>query len=211
MSTEGRGSRSASADRDGPKARRVPRRAARRGSRPVCAGLDGDQARRVPRAFVAFALGAGIALAAAAQALSLPVPGQGPGFHDPRSAFKPIEERDGVVPWRLLAMVTTRVVNNRVVPTFPDPVKALDGQPVRLQGFMLPLEPGERQRHFLLSAVPTTCAFCVPAGPEGLVEVRAATPVRYSVDAVTLEGRMAVLTNDRYGLFYHLSDAAEVR
>ncbi|HMM86066.1 DUF3299 domain-containing protein [Azohydromonas sp.] len=162
------------------------------------------------RTLVALWLAAGVATSPA-QPLSPPLAGQGPGFHDPRSTFKPIEEREGVVPWRLLAMVTTRVRNNRVVPTFPDPVKALDGQTVRLQGFMLPLEPGERQRHFLLSAVPTTCAFCVPAGPEGLVEVRTREPVRYSVDAVTLEGRMAVLADDRYGLFYRLSDATPAR
>ncbi|MFP5397244.1 MAG: DUF3299 domain-containing protein [Gammaproteobacteria bacterium] len=166
--------------------------------------------RLVARTLVALWLAAAVA-ASPAQPLSPPLAGQGPGFHDPRSTFKPIEEREGVVPWRLLAMVTTRVRNNRVVPTFPDPVKALDGQTVRLQGFMLPLEPGERQRHFLLSAVPTTCAFCVPAGPEGLVEVRTREPVRYSVDAVTLEGRMAVLADDRYGLFYRLSDATPVR
>ena len=154
---------------------------------------------------------AGVALAAAAfaQPKDPPFAGQGPGYHDPRSAFKPIEEREGVVPWRLLAMVTTKVVSNRVVPTFPDPVKALDGTTVKLQGFMLPLEPGERQRHFLLSAVPTTCSFCVPAGPEGLVEVRTKAPVRYTVEAVTVEGRMAVLANDPYGLFYRITDAAE--
>lgn len=154
---------------------------------------------------------AGVALAAAAfaQPKDPPFAGQGPGYHDPRSAFKPIEEREGVVPWRLLAMVTTKVVSNRVVPTFPDPVKALDGTTVKLQGFMLPLEPGERQRHFLLSAVPTTCSFCVPAGPECLVEVRTKAPVRYTVEAVTVEGRMAVLANDPYGLFYRITDAAE--
>ena len=164
--------------------------------------------RRAARPAAVAAVGLAVA-AALAQPQNLPIPGQGPGFHDPRSAFKPIEEREGVVPWRLLSMVTTKVTSNRVVPTFPDPVKALDGTTVKLQGFMLPLEPGERQRHFLLSAVPTTCSFCVPAGPEGLVEVRTKTPVRYTVEAVTVEGRMAVLANDPYGLFYRITDAVE--
>jgi hypothetical protein len=175
-----------------------------------------DRARRQMRAWrsgtraLAFALGlAAAAGVAEAQPANSPIPGQGPGYHDPRSAFKPIEEREGVVPWRRLSMVTTKVVNNRVVPTFPDPVKALDGTTVKLEGFMLPLEPGERQRHFLLSAVPTTCSFCVPAGPEGLVEVRTKTPVRYTVEAITVEGRMAVLTDDPYGLFYRILDAVE--
>jgi hypothetical protein len=137
--------------------------------------------------------------------------GQGPGFHDPRSAFAPLAEREGVVSWRLLTAVTTRVRGNRVVPTFPEGVRALDGRTVRIEGFMLPLEPGRPQRHFLLSAVPTTCPFCVPAGPEGLVEVFASTPVRYTVNAITVEGRFRALTQDRYGLFYRLDDAAEAR
>ena len=85
-------------------------------------------------------------------------------------------------------------------------MQALNQQKVKVQGFMMPLEPGDKQRHFLLSAVPTTCGFCLPAGPEGLIEVRARTPVKYSVEAVVVEGRMAVLTNDPYGLFYRITD-----
>jgi uncharacterized protein len=77
-----------------------------------------------------------------------------------------------------------------------------------VQGFMMPLEPGEKQRHFLLSAVPTTCNFCVPAGPEGLIEVRTREPIRYTVEAITLSGRFAVLTDDKFGMFYRVADAA---
>jgi hypothetical protein len=50
----------------------------------------------------------------------------------------------------------------------------------------------------------------VPAGPEGLVEVRTRTPVRYTVDAITVEGRMAVLANDKYGLLYRVTEAEPV-
>jgi hypothetical protein len=78
---------------------------------------------------------------------------------------------------------------------------------VRVQGFMLPLEPGEKQKHFLLSAVPTTCSFCIPAGPEGLIEVRSKTPVPYSLEPVVVEGKLAVLEKDPYGLYYRVTDA----
>lgn len=148
---------------------------------------------------------------APAPGLSSPIPGQGPGFHDPRSAFKPIVAREGVVPWQTLASVTTKTEKNRVVPIFPRPVQALNNQTVKLEGFMMPLEPGDKQRHFLLSAVPTTCSFCVPAGPEGLVEVRSRTPVKYSLEPVLLEGRLAVLSNDPYGLYYRIVDAQPVQ
>lgn len=144
-------------------------------------------------------------------AASAPVMGQGPGFHDPRSPFKPITARDGVVPWQVLASVSVRAEKNRVVPQFPQAVQALNSKKIRLEGFMMPLEPGEKQRHFLLSSVPTTCAFCVPAGPEGLVEVRSRTPVKYGLEPVLVEGTLAVLDNDPYGLFYRIVDAQPVR
>lgn len=159
---------------------------------------------------LALALTAAAALATA-QTLSSPiagaVPGQGPGFHDPRSAFKPLEEREGVLSWKLLSSVQTKVEKNRLVPTFPQPVQALDQKTVKVQGFMMPLEPGVQQKHFLLSSVPTSCGFCVPAGPEGLVEVRSKTPVKYTLEPVVVEGRLAVLEKDPYGLFYRVTDA----
>lgn len=139
--------------------------------------------------------------------LTPPIAGQGPGFHDPRSPFKPITAREGVVSWQVLASVTTRTEKNRVVPVFPQPVLALNNQTVRIEGFMMPLEPGDKQRHFLLSSVPTTCSFCVPAGPEGLVEVRSRVPVKYSLEPVLVEGKLAVLSNDPYGIYYRIADA----
>lgn len=161
---------------------------------------------------MALALAAAAALASAqtpqAQPpLQSPIAGTGPGFHDPRSPFKPIEDREGIVSWKLLSSVQTKVEKARVVPTFPAQVQALNDKTVRVQGFMLPLEPGEKQKHFLLSSVPTTCGFCLPAGPEGLVEVRSKTPVKYSLEAVVVEGKLAVLDNDPMGLYYRVTNA----
>ena len=136
--------------------------------------------------------------------------GQGPGYHSPQSQFPPLQEREGVVPWSLLSSVTTRVEGAFVRPVFPKPVQALNNQTVMVQGFMMPLEPGDKQRHFLLSSVPTTCNFCIPAGPEGLVEVRSKTPVRFTPNAIMLKGRLSVLTQDTYGMFYRLSDGTTV-
>jgi hypothetical protein len=160
----------------------------------------------------------GLGLAAVAMALALsaqaqapaPAIGQGPGYHDPRSPFKPLQEREGVLSWPLLSGVTVKADKKKLVPSFPSEVQALDKQKVKVQGFMMPLEPGDKQRHFLLSAVPTSCSFCVPAGPEGLIEVRSKTPVRYTLEPVTVEGQMAVLSDDPYGLFYRVLDAQPV-
>ena len=157
----------------------------------------------------ALAAAAGVSLAAAAQPMSPPIAGSGPGVHDPRSPFKPIEEKDGIVSWKLLSSVQTKMEKNRVVPIFPGPVQALNAKTVKVQGFMMPLEPGENQKHFLISSVPTTCSFCVPAGPEGLIEVRSKAPVKYSLEPGVLEGKLAVLEKDPYGLFYRVTDAVQ--
>jgi hypothetical protein len=149
-------------------------------------------------------------LNAAVSAQPTPTIGQGAGFHDPRSPVKPLQERAGVLPWQLLSAITTKADKNRLLPIFPAAVQALDQQKVKVQGFMMPLEPGDKQRHFLLSAVPTTCSFCVPAGPEGLIEVRTKQPVRYSLEPVMVEGVLTVLSDDPYGMFYRVLDGQAV-
>ena len=76
---------------------------------------------------------------------------------------------------------------------------------------MMPLEPGEKHTHFLLSSVPLTCSFCTPGGPESMVEVKTSTPVRYTLDPVVVEGRFALLADDPYGLYYRVTEAVGVK
>ena len=98
-----------------------------------------------------------------------------------------------------------------MLPAFEKAQLALDQKTQRVQGFMMPLEPGEKQTHFLLSSVPLTCGFCVPGGPESMVEVKTKTPVQYTLDPVTVEGKFAVLADDPYGLYYRITDAVGVK
>lgn len=141
-----------------------------------------------------------------------PVPmGTGPGVHSPNSPFPPLPARADVVPWPALTAVKTRVENNRVLPAFEKVQLALDQKTQRVQGFMMPLEPGEKQTHFLLSSVPLTCAFCVPGGPESMVEVKTRSPVKYTLDPVTVEGKFALLSDDPYGMYYRITDAVGLK
>lgn len=153
------------------------------------------------------AVAAPVSAAATQPGLPPVAPTQGQGYHDPRSAFKPLVEREGVVSWSVLAGVTLRKVDKALQPVYPTQVQALNDKVVKVQGFMMPLEPGDRQRHFLLSAVPTSCNFCVPAGPEGLIEIRTRTPVKYTLEPVLVQGRLAVLPQDPYGLYYRIAEA----
>ena len=161
------------------------------------------------------ALGLFLALASlgsSAQQLSSPVPaGTGPGVHGANSPFAPLQPRADVVPWSVLTDVKTKTDKNKVLPVFGMSQMALNQKTQRIQGFMMPLEPGEKQKHFLLTSVPMSCGFCVPGGPESMVEVRTRTPVAYSLEPVVVEGKFQVLLDDQYGLFYRVTDAASVK
>lgn len=123
----------------------------------------------------------------------------------PASQFLP--ERPGFTSWRLLAQVELIKQNSKLLPAFAQTITALDGKVVRVQGFMMPLDIGDKQRRFLLMAAPPHCSFCLPAGPDAMIEVRAKTDVRYGFDVVSLSGKLQVLKNDPAGLYYRLLDA----
>ena len=151
-------------------------------------------------------------LGVSAQQLTAPLAtGTGPGIHSPNSPFAPLRDRADVVPWSVLTDVKTRTDKNKVLPVFQMSQMALNQKTQRIQGFMMPLEPGEKQKHFLLTSVPMTCGFCVPGGPESMVEVRTKTPVAYSLEPVVVEGRFQVLLDDPYGLFYRVTDASSIK
>ena len=146
----------------------------------------------------------------AAPGIELPA-GQGAGVHGANSPFAPLSERNDVVPWSVLTAVKTKNEKNRILPVFTRDQTALGDKIQRIQGFMMPLEPGEKQKHFLLSSVPMTCSFCTPGGPESMVEVKTKTPVKYSMEPIVVEGRFAVLNDDPYGLYYRVTDAVGVK
>ena len=153
---------------------------------------------------------AAIAGAQAQQQAAIPM-GTGPGVHSPNSPFAPLPERKDVIPWSVLTSVTTKTDKNRILPQFGRDQQVLNQRTQRIQGFMMPLEPGEKQTHFLLSSVPLTCAFCTPGGPESMVEVKTKQPVKYTLDPVTVEGTFALLNDDPYGLYYRVTDAVPVK
>ncbi|MFZ5555613.1 MAG: DUF3299 domain-containing protein [Pseudomonadota bacterium] len=123
---------------------------------------------------------------------------------------KPLPEMDGVVSWRTLKQVEMVKLKDKFVPQFSDAIVALDQKEVTLRGFMLPLTAGEQQTHFILAALPPTCAFCLPGGPDSIVEVKSKTPVRYTFEPVTVTGRFSLIKDDPMGLMYRLTDARPV-
>ena len=97
--------------------------------------------------------------------------------------------------------------DGRMSAEFSKDILALDKRDVKLQGFIIPLDMGDKQKRFLLSAVPPHCSFCLPAGPESVVEVIAKTPVKYGFEPIVVSGRFVLLKDDATGMLYRLTDA----
>ncbi len=118
-----------------------------------------------------------------------------------------------MVSWETLAQVRLVRDGARFEPRFEPTVQRLNGQRVRVQGFMLPLSEGSgAQQHFVLSAAPVAnCFYCMPGGPESMIEVRATRSADFSYDPVTLVGTLELLADDPMGMYYRLREATVER
>jgi hypothetical protein len=116
----------------------------------------------------------------------------------------------GTVSWTILQQAkTVQKPDKKFGPEFTSDIKALDRKDVKLFGFMMPLDQARKQKRFLLAAYPPHCAFCLPSGPESLVEVVADTPVEFTMEPIVVSGRLAVLENDV--VYYRLTNATAVQ
>jgi hypothetical protein len=148
-------------------------------------------------AALAFACGVGPTLAQTAPK-GLQVPGGGTE-----------QQPAGTVPWELLQQAkTVQKADKKFGPVFTREIQSLDKRDVKLYGFMMPLDPSRMQKRFLLASFPPHCPFCMPGGPESMVEVIADKAIEFTYEPIVVAGRMAVLENDV--VYYRLSNASSV-
>ena len=95
--------------------------------------------------------------------------------------------------------------DKRFGPVFTREIRSLDQKEVKLYGFMMPLDQTAKQKRFLLASFPPHCAFCLPGGPESMVEVLADKPIEFTYEPILVSGRMSVLDDDV--VYYRLSNA----
>ncbi|OYW79003.1 MAG: hypothetical protein B7Z26_08790 [Asticcacaulis sp. 32-58-5] len=86
-------------------------------------------------------------------------------------------------------------------------VKAMEGKPVTISGFVMPLESTEKFKHFLLSKRTPTCFFCPPGEPNEIVEVFTKKTIKWSDGIVTVTGTFTFTSNPDLGLFFQVKDA----
>ncbi len=85
-----------------------------------------------------------------------------------------------------------------------------DGDLIRIEGWMSPLQRGEAHSYFALVADPPCCFGCLPRGAEQRVEVFADRPIRLTGARLQLTGRLYALTGDAAGWRYQLRGAQVV-
>ncbi len=123
-----------------------------------------------------------------------------------------LPDMEGVVSWDILTESTLGYDErfDELRPMFPEAVRALEGTQVRLVGFNVPLDSSGRR--ILLSLISPSCPFCLPGGPETMVEVDAVEPIAAELEPIVLEGIFELIDDAVWtGLyFYRLTDARRV-
>jgi hypothetical protein len=113
--------------------------------------------------------------------------------------------------WKLLN--STKVTSDRkkgvMLAAFPEPVKALDGKPMQIAGFILPLEATPQFERFLLTKTNFACGFCPPPLPTEVIEVKLGRgKAKATLDPVKVRGRLELVASSEESVFYRLHDAA---
>ncbi len=159
------------------------------------------------------ALVASLALIAAAPAPAMQDGGQ--VSHDGAgNAWRPARTPPGGTSWALLESTrlndrtdpSTRLISTR--PIFPAGVRNLSGRRITVAGWMMPLDNGARQRHFVLLGYPPGCPYHLHALPNQFIEVYSTVPIRMDeVNPITITGTLELTGHDESGVFYKLRNA----
>jgi hypothetical protein len=111
--------------------------------------------------------------------------------------------------WDLLnkAEVTADFKKGAYSVKFPTALIDRQGQPFRIEGFILPLETSSRSAHFILVRRNTGCPFCPPNAPTEAIEIMAVKSVNYTGEEITVSGRLKLVSSSADGLFFRLENA----
>jgi hypothetical protein len=122
----------------------------------------------------------------------------------------------GTLAWTTIGRAKEKMIerNGQTIPApaYDPEMIALHGKEVKVTGFMLPIEASMDQKKFMLSPLPVDCAYCLPAGPNLLIQVEMKDTIRYNYDLVLVTGKLELQDeNSEEGLFYKLTGAKELK
>ena len=109
--------------------------------------------------------------------------------------------------WYELMRARVDFVDGEMTVDFPEEVQFQDGETVKVSGFIMPLDPGLKQTHFLLTSSPPNCFFHIPGGPAGVIEVFSEDGIEATWDPVVIEGEFELVKASTTGVIYQLKQA----
>ncbi|MDP1875747.1 DUF3299 domain-containing protein [Phenylobacterium sp.] len=126
------------------------------------------------------------------------------------SVWKPADTPPGGVAWSLLEStkeITRTDARGYLLskPDFPAGVLALKGKKVKVSGYMMPLQNGKTQTHFVLLAYPPDCPFHLNPSPMQFIEVKTDKGVVFDYGVKTIEGVLELGGQDEGGVFYKIN------
>ncbi|MCR5876247.1 DUF3299 domain-containing protein [Phenylobacterium sp. J426] len=128
------------------------------------------------------------------------------------AVWKPADTPPGGIAWSLLE--STKEITRtdakgyiRSKPVFPPKVKALDGKPVKVAGYMMPLQNGTLQKHFVLLAYPPDCPFHLNPNPMQFIEIKSTVGFGFDYRVKVLKGTLKLGGHNEEGIFYRIWDA----
>lgn len=128
------------------------------------------------------------------------------------------QEKEDINTWKKLGKITFKKEYDELMgfkidkPVFSEDVLAMEGEEVTIKGYIIPVEGYKSHKEFIFSAFPyNMCFFCGGAGPETVMEVEAATPVKFTAESIVLKGILRLNADDINKLMYKIENASLVK
>jgi hypothetical protein len=114
--------------------------------------------------------------------------------------------------WNALADVTfvAKKVDNYEIeqPIFGSKATALQRKKISFKGYLIPLDESGNESKYMLSSLPfSSCFFCGSAGPETVIELLPKQRIKFSEEAIVVEGVFILNDTDVDRHMYILKDA----
>ena len=117
--------------------------------------------------------------------------------------------------WKNLTEVTYKISEDEYgelyVPVFSENITKMEGKVVEADGYIIPFEGMFKPEHIILSSLPLAeCFFCGSGGPETVMEVDMASPIKYTSNRVRVRGTLTLNSKDPEKLMYILTNGTLV-
>jgi hypothetical protein len=116
--------------------------------------------------------------------------------------------------WKTLAKISYKKEFDELMgfkidkPVFSDAIKGMEGKPITIKGYIIPVEGYKSHKEFIFSAFPySMCFFCGGAGPETVMEVKSKEAIKYTADQIVLTGILRLNGDDINRLMYRIEQA----